>query len=222
MTLRWFGQSCFLLTTAAGEKVLMDPFRKFFRYALPPLQADIVTSSHSHPDHDNVAAGGSGALAVTTVDGAETAGLRIRGVSAWHDAKEGASRGANIIFIVEADGLRVCHCGDLGHELDEARLRAIGRVDVLLVPCGGMASAGPKLAARLVEQLDPAIVVPMHYRTAGLGVAGIIFAPVSEFVKACGLPVRREALLRAEAGARAPGKRGEIVILEWEDLHEGR
>jgi L-ascorbate metabolism protein UlaG (beta-lactamase superfamily) len=221
MTLRWFGQSCFLLIPSAGAKVLMDPFRKFFRYALPPLEADIVTSSHAHPDHDFTEAGGPGALVITGVEGADANGVAIRGVAAWHDAKQGASRGPNVIFTVEAEGLRVCHCGDLGHDLDEARLEAIGRVDILLVPCGGMASAGAALAARLVEQLKPAIVVPMHYRTAGLGLARFIFAPVDGFLKACGLPVRREVLLRVDAASLAAATKREIVILDWEaDRHD--
>ena len=172
MTLEWLGHSCFLMTTHAGTKALMDPYGKFLGYAMPSLEADVVTS------------------------------------------RQGARYGPSIVFVFEADGLRVCHCGDLGHELDEKRLKEIGGVDVLLVPCGGFASAGSALAARLVRQLGPAIAIPMHYRTRALGVWGLLFARVEDFVRDNGLPAYREGILQATSATLSGPRR--IVILDWE------
>ena len=214
MTLEWLGHSCFLMTTHAGTKALMDPYGKFFGYTTPTLAADLVTSSHDHLDHNKVAAAGPGALAVRTPGLVTVKDLRLRGVPAWHDGKHGARNGPNIIFIFEADGLRVCHCGDLGHELDAKQLKEIGGVDVLLVPCGGFASAGSALAARLVRQLGPAIAIPMHYRTRALGVWGLLFARVEDFVRDNGLPAYREGILQATSATLSGPRR--IVILDWE------
>jgi len=172
MTLEWLGHSCFLMTTSAGTKALMDPYGKFLGYAMPSLEADVVTS------------------------------------------RQGARYGPSIVFVFEADGLRVCHCGDLGHELDEKRLKEIGGVDIPLVPCGAFASAGSEPAARLGGRLGPAIAIPMHYRTRALGAWGLLFSRVDGFVRACGLPAYREGILQATSETLIGA--GRIVILDWE------
>ena len=214
MTLEWLGHSCFLMTTGAGTKALMDPYGKFFGYKMPTIEADVVTSSHDHLDHNKVAAAGPGALAIRTPGAASVKDLRLRGVSTWHDGRQGARYGPNIVFVFEADGLRVCHCGDLGHELDEKQLKEIGRVDILLAPCGAFASAGSEEAARLVSRLEPAIAIPMHYRTRALGAWGLLFSGVDGFVRACGLPAYREGILQATSATLSGARR--IVILDWE------
>lgn len=191
VTLTWFGQSCFLLETAEGTRVLLDPFNKGTGYELPAnLRADVVTISHEHPDHNNAALTTSPALVLRGLT-ADKKGWRkidkkvrdvaIRTVGVYHDDKQGSERGLDAVFIFEVAGLRIAHLGDLGHMLDDEQLSAIGSVDVLLVPVGGTFTIDAEKATRLVDQLRPRLViVPMHYRTAVSTATQL--APVDDFL----------------------------------------
>ncbi len=174
--LTWFGQSCFLLETAAGTKILMDPFQKTVGYPLPAgLRADLITISHEHPDHDNVKMVVNSPKVIHGVTADKKGWVRIdekfrdvavRTVGVYHDGKRGALRGLDTVFIFEVGGLRIAHLGDLGHLLDDDELEAIGSVDVLMVPVGGATTLDAYHATRVVDQLRPRLmVIPMHYRT---------------------------------------------------------
>jgi L-ascorbate metabolism protein UlaG (beta-lactamase superfamily) len=177
VTLTWFGQSCFLLETAAGTRVLIDPIAKGTGYELPAgLRADVVTVSHEHADHNNVAlvTGRARVLRGLTADKKgwtkieeKVRDVSIRTVGVYHDDKQGAERGLDTVFIFEVGGLRIAHLGDLGHVLDDAQQSAIGSVDVVLVPVGGAVTIDAERATRVIDQLRPRLVIiPMHYRTA--------------------------------------------------------
>jgi L-ascorbate metabolism protein UlaG (beta-lactamase superfamily) len=174
--LTWFGQSCFLLETAAGTRVVMDPFGKGTGYELPAgVRADLVTISHEHPDHNNVAfvTGKPRVIRGLTADRKGWArvdekfrDLTVRSVGVYHDDKHGAARGLDTVFVLEVGGLRIAHLGDLGHPFDEDQLAAIGSVDVLLIPVGGATTIDARQATRIVDQLRPRLlVIPMHYKT---------------------------------------------------------
>jgi L-ascorbate metabolism protein UlaG (beta-lactamase superfamily) len=177
--LTWYGQSCFLLETAAGTRVLMDPFGKATGYPLPAnLRADVVTVSHEHPDHNNIrmSTGAPHVLHGLTADKKGWARVEerfrdvsIRSVGVYHDDKRGTARGLDTVFIFEVGGLRIAHLGDLGHVLDDDQLEAIGSVDVLLVPVGGATTLDAYQATRVVDQLHPRLmIVPMHYKAEAL------------------------------------------------------
>jgi L-ascorbate metabolism protein UlaG (beta-lactamase superfamily) len=170
---RYYGHSMFSLT-ADGTTIVIDPFNDDIGHPRPQVAPDAVVVSHEHFDHNNVAlCGGSPKVIRGLADeGARHAALdvrvgpvRITGVPCYHDDQQGAARGKNTITIFEVEGLRVVHLGDLGHILDDAQVRAIGRVDVLLVPVGGHYTIGPAEAGRVIEQLAPRIAVPMHFKT---------------------------------------------------------
>ena len=191
VTLTWLGQSCFVLETAAGTRVLLDPFAKGTGYDLPAgLRADVVTVSHEHADHNNVGlvAGHGRVLRGLTADKKgwtkieeRVKDVSIRTVGVYHDDKHGADRGLNTVFIFEVAGLRIAHLGDLGHALDDKQLSAIGSVDVVLVPVGGFFTIDAEQASRVIDQLRPRLViVPMHYRTPVSAVTQL--APVDEFL----------------------------------------
>ncbi len=171
--LRWYGQSMFLLTTPAGSTVLLDPFSDI-GYTLPPLlDADIATITHEHPDHNNATLAGTNTqlLRGLTAHGwAEidaTAGdVRITTVQTYHDDTQGAARGRNAVFVFETAGLRIAHLGDLGHQLDDAQVAALGgAVDMLMIPVGGGFTIDAAGATEIVLALKPKIVFPMHYKT---------------------------------------------------------
>ena len=190
MLLKWFGQSCFLMTSQAGTRVLMDPFGKGLGYRVPQLQADIVTTSHNHFDHNNIAAVKGNFSHIDTRGTYTHKDIGINGTLTCHDKVQGANRGSNIVFTFSVDGLRVCHCGDLGHVLTPEQMSAIGRVDVLLVPVGGNFTINAAEAMEVRKQLNPAITIPMHFRTRSMGLLGLMFAPVDKFLARAGTPAR--------------------------------
>ena len=130
--LTWFGQSCFLLETAAGTRVLMDPIPKGIGYELPAgLRADLITVSHEHADHNNVAMAADKPRVIRGLTSDHKGWARvderykdvaIRTVGVYHDDKRGAERGLNTVFIFEVGGLRIAHLGDLGHALTDEQL----------------------------------------------------------------------------------------------------
>lgn len=189
VSVTWCGQACFVLESG-GFRVVIDPIPATMGY--PPLQvsADLVLVSHEHFDHNNVAAvsgkpvvlrglaAGGGGWA--TID-RQVGPVHVRSVPTYHDDTRGAQRGRNTVFVLEWNGLRLVHLGDLGHRLDEEAVQSIGRVDVLFVPVGGFYTIDAAGATAVVQQLGPAVVIPMHYRTPATG-DRLPIAPADAFV----------------------------------------
>lgn len=181
LTLEHHGQSFYILTTSKGKRIAFDPhfIEVYQRNDLARFKADIVCLSHNHNDHVQVGVfeepkkvkvirGLKGAALKAdwaTVD--ETIDdIRIRTVGVYHDDMEGFTRGKNSIFIIEVDGWRIAHLGDLGHQLTEKQLKRIGPVDVVMVPVGGIYTLNGAEAKKVVEQLKPKeYVFPMHHGT---------------------------------------------------------
>jgi len=168
MKVRWLGHACFLLSDAAGTRVMTDPYATGafgLAYAPPAEEADIVTVSHEHPDHNNVAAVKGSPEIVRGPGVHKVKGIEIKGVPTSHDQSSGAERGSNTVFCFTLDGVRVCHLGDLGHELSDKTLAEIGPVDVVFMPIGGNFTIDSATANRVVDQIQPKIAIPMHFRT---------------------------------------------------------
>jgi L-ascorbate metabolism protein UlaG (beta-lactamase superfamily) len=223
VTLTWYGQACFLIETATGTRIVVDPLSKGLGYDLPVgLRADAVTISHEHADHNNVALVGGRPKILrgltadkkgwTKIDD-KVKDVAIRSVGVYHDDKRGAERGLNAVFIFETAGLRIAHLGDLGHTLDDQQLSAIGSVDVVLVPVGGHFTIDAQQATRVLDQLHPRLViVPMHYRTAVSTVTQL--APVDEFLTSKANVRRLESnTLPITAIKARPAT--EIVVMGW-------
>ena len=139
MKIRYLGHSCFECTDGNGKVLITDPYTKV-GYELPKdLRADVVTVSHGHFDHNYVTAVQTEKI-VTDSTLCEIDGIQIWGVDSFHDEKQGALRGRNIIFLFKMDGLTVCHLGDVGESVSPSLIETIGKVDVLLLPVGGMRS----------------------------------------------------------------------------------
>ena len=161
MKLTWYGHACFLLETAEGSAVF-DPYApgSVPGLALPPLQADAVFCSHFHRDH--------GYAEAVRLSGSKP-GFRVETLACFHDDRQGALRGTNVIHVLEAEGKRVAHLGDLGHPLGEEQLKALGEIDLLLIPVGGFYTIGPKEADAVARAVGARLTVPMHYRGKGFG-----------------------------------------------------
>lgn len=181
MKIKWLGQACFVITSGTGTKIVTDPYNRGgdVQYGEIKETADIVTVSHDHFDHNNVAAvQGNPAVVRGT---ATVKGIDFQGIPAHHDEAGGSQRGNITMFCFEMDGIRVCHPGDLGHLLSDNQVAEIGRVDVLLIPVGGFYTIGAEAASQVCNQLKPKIIIPMHFKTEGWAKEGI--APVDEFLR---------------------------------------
>jgi L-ascorbate metabolism protein UlaG (beta-lactamase superfamily) len=149
-------------------RIVTDPFDASLGYKVPKLHADIVTVSHEHFDHNATGVVGANPLIMRDIGKRETKGVVIRGVSGFHDKDQGTQRGTNNMFVLEVDGIKVVHLGDLGHILTLVHLNAIGPVDILLIPVGGIFTIDAQEADEVVGQLKPKIVIPMHYKTPAI------------------------------------------------------
>lgn len=168
MKIKWLGHSCFKITGSNGTRILTDPFDDNVGYTVPSVEADIVTTSHNHYDH-NYTDCVRGQFEVLTRAGDHfLKNVPIVGVHTCHDDEYGAKRGDNIVFVYEMDNIRVCHLGDLGHLPTVDQLQQIGLVDVLLIPVGGIYTLDPELAMQVIDLLKPKVILPMHYKTSVL------------------------------------------------------
>jgi L-ascorbate metabolism protein UlaG (beta-lactamase superfamily) len=200
MKIKWFGQSCFMITSKNGTKVLTDPFHNMLGYKLPEIEANIVSTSHDHGDHNNIKAVKGEFTHINKSGGFLIDGIEIKGVQTFHDKVSGAKRGKNIIYNFKVDGINVCHCGDLGHTLDSNLVEEIGNVDILILPVGGRATIDAIDAVNVMKQLNPKVVIPMHYRTKAIGIFGFLFAKVDTFISASGLKVKEQDVLELNQG----------------------
>lgn len=163
MRIIWYGHSCFKISEG-GYSVVLDPYKPNMIPGLGKLDltANEVLCSHEHGDHNN-------RDAVTLARAEGPSPFSIRRIPSFHDAEHGARRGANVITLLTAGGLRAVHCGDLGCPLTPEQVGLLRGADVLMVPVGGFYTIGADEAKRICDQLDPRVVIPMHYRGPGFG-----------------------------------------------------
>lgn len=166
MKLKWYGHSCFSMAFDGGATVVTDPFDESVGYPLCRAHADIALSSHDHFDHNHTQSLGGSPTVIRDGAPRDLLGLRIYGVDSFHDDDGGRKRGNNVMFVVEGEGLRIAHLGDLGHFPDKAQISALGKPDILLVPIGGTYTISTEEAVRLIDALKPRTAVAMHFKTA--------------------------------------------------------
>ena len=167
MEITWLGHSCFKIKGSQAT-VITDPYSPDLGYSLGKPAAQIVTVSHQHPGHSYVQGVGDQPKVISGPGEYEISGSLIIGMATFHDGEGGKKRGKNTVYLIEVDDLAVCHLGDLGHVLSTQQVEEIGNVDVLLVPVGGVSTIGATTAAAIVRQLEPKVVIPMHYKTPAL------------------------------------------------------
>jgi L-ascorbate metabolism protein UlaG (beta-lactamase superfamily) len=164
MDITWLGHSCFRLK-GSHATVITDPYSPGLGYSLGKPTARIVTVSHEHPGHSYIEGVGGQPRVVSRPGEYEISDVLIIGIATFHDGEGGKKRGKNTVFLMEIDEIAVCHLGDLGHVLTSEQIEDIGNVDVLMLPVGGVSTINAPMAAEVVRQLEPKIVIPMHYKT---------------------------------------------------------
>src|SRR5688500_18322968 len=165
MEITWYGRACFRLK-GKDATVITDPCPPSTGFVAGKHDVDLLTISHDHPDHSYTRSISAG-LTLTRPGEYEFSELLVTGIRTYHDGEAGTSRGENMVFAVDIDGVHICHLGDLGHLLTDEQLTELGPVDVLLVPVGGETTLTPTEAAEVVAQIGPKIVIPMHYGVDG-------------------------------------------------------
>jgi L-ascorbate metabolism protein UlaG (beta-lactamase superfamily) len=188
MDITYLGHSSFKIKTK-NATLVTDPYAATVGFKFPKTEADIVTVSHDHDDH-NQSSLVEGVKKVIDGPGEyEVMGVSILGFSSYHDNEKGEGRGKNTIYVIEADGIRIAHLGDLGHSLSTELVDDIAAIDILMLPVGGDYTIGAKEASEVVSKIDPYFVIPMHYQAAGLNPATFSkLEGVEAFIKETALP----------------------------------
>lgn len=213
MYLSYLGHSCFKLQDKIGPDGVMlvtDPFEaEVVGIKMPSFEADIVTVSHDHKDHNNIKAIRKNPFIIRTAGEYEVSGVFIEGIDSWHDNKEGAERGSNIIYRIEVDDISITHLGDLATTLDTKQLEKLEGTDILLVPVGGTFTLDAKKAVEVINQIEPRIIIPMHYQMDG---GKIKLDSLDKFIKEIGLKPTAEEKLKITK-KELPVEDMELVIL---------
>lgn len=214
MIITWQGQSCFKIqdkTTSDGLTLVSDPFDKKIGLKPPSFEADIVTISHDHHDHNNVGALRGTPYVISSAGEYDIKGVMVEGVLSYHDSEKGAKRGSNIIYRIEMDDITLCHLGDLGHTLDGKQLERLEGIDILFIPVGGIYTIDAKQAVEVISQIEPRIVIPMHYKIPGLAEN---LDGLDKFIKELGLSPTNEEKLKISK-RDLPQEDMELVVLSY-------
>ena len=168
MNITWYGHSCFKLQSK-DIVLITDPFDKKIGLRPPHGAANIVTVSHDHYDHNNFKIIKGDPFVVDSAGEYEINKIIIRGIDSYHDNKEGKERGSNVIYVIEMEDMKICHLGDFGQEgFLNSQLEKIGQIDILFIPVGGTFTIDWKLANTIISQIEPRIIIPMHYKLPGM------------------------------------------------------
>lgn len=184
----WSGQSCFQISVSNSKdhsaQVVIDPFDEKTGLKVPNLSADVLLITHDHIDHNNKKSVKGAPFLIESPGEYEVKGVFIKGIPSFHDAEQGKERGKNTIYTIEAEDLKFCHLGDLGqNQLTDEQVEEIGHVDILMIPVGGQYTISSQEAVKIVSQIEPRVVVPMHYSIPHLKIK---LDGVDKFLKAMG------------------------------------
>jgi len=207
MEITWYGRACFRLKGREAT-VITDPCPPATGFVAGKHEVDLLTLSHAHADHAYTRSITAG-MTLTRPGEYEYHDLLVTGVKTWHDGSEGSERGENVVFAVEVDGVHICHLGDLGHLLTDEQLSELGPIDVLLVPAGGNFTISPAEAAAVVAQIEPKIVIPMHF--AAEGASADLLGPETFLHELATEPIRQP---KALVTATSLPDETQVVLLE--------
>ena len=210
MDVTWLGHGCFRLRGRSAA-VVTDPYPPAIGLRLSRMDAEVVTVSHEHDNHNFTSVVRDGAYEIRGPGEYEVAGVSVVGVPTYHDAERGAKHGRNTVYLIEIDDVRVVHLGDLGHKLDDAEAEAVASPDVLLVGVGGRSTMNGAQAAEVVRQLEPRYVVPMHYSIPGLKLQ---LDPIDRFLKEMGVTASEAQPKLAVQKSSVTEYETKVVVLE--------
>lgn len=184
MKVKCLGHSAFAITVSNGKVILTDPYESgsyggALNYPKITIQADVVTVSHQHADHNDIKTLSGKPPVISKEGDYDIQGIKIKGIPTYHDSNQGKERGKNTVFVYEVDNLRLAHSGDLGHIPTQEQYDKIGKIDILMVPVGGNFTIDAKQADEIARALGARVIIPMHYKTERVDFP---IAPVDEFL----------------------------------------
>lgn len=216
MEIQWQGHACFKISIQKEKKealkVITDPFSPEIGLKMPTVQADVLLISHDHSDHNYSQRVKGNPFLIKEPGEYEIKDVFFQAILSFHDHCQGKERGENLIFTIEAQNLRLCHLGDFGQKsLSEEQLEKIGEVDILFIPVGGIYTINGREAKEIVAQLEPKIVIPMHYFLPKLKIK---LEKVEDFLKAMGQE-KKEPIKKLKIEKKnLPQQETEIVLLK--------
>lgn len=212
MKINYLGHSCFKVK-CKDLTILIDPYDESIGLKVPKIKADIVLTTHNHRDHNNCKIAGKDALIIDGPGEYESKGVFIYGKEAFHDNQEGVERGVITMYLIEEEKIRIAHLGDLGQKkLTKEQLEFLDNVDVLLIPVGGQYTINAGEASDIINEIEPRIVIPMHYNLPGLKL-GKKLDDVDIFVKEIGLTPEKTDELKISENT-LPNSELKLVILK--------
>lgn len=216
MQVIWKGQSFFQILIQRGKesvvKIAIDPYDEQIGLKPPTLEADILLISHSHYNHNNIKAVSGNPFIIEGPGEYEIKGIFIQGISSFHDNVQGKERGENTIYTLESEGIKICHLGDLGQkELTDEQLEKIGAIDILMIPVGGIYTISAKEAAKIISQVEPKIVIPMHYHIPKLKIK---LEGLDKFLKMMGVKAPEVSKKLSVSQRNLPTDGMKIIILK--------
>jgi len=214
MIISYLGHACFKIQDKLGPDgvtLVTDPFNKKLGLKVPNFEADVVTITHDHEDHNNAEALRGNPFIINTAGEYEFRGAMVQGIEAFHDNNHGTEQGANIIYRIELDNIAIAHLGDLGQSsLTDEQLAELGVIDILLIPVGGKYTIDAKRAVEIISQIEPRIVIPMHYK---LPETKTEIDGVEKFIKEIGVEPKHEEKLKLSK-KDLPQEGMDLVILD--------
>ncbi len=217
MKIVWAGQACFQIISSNSKNhsanIVIDPFDKTTGLRVPSFHADILLVTHDHYDHNNVKAIKGEPFLIKGPGEYEIKGVFIEGITSFHDDVQGKERGKNTIYTIEVEGMKLCHLGDLGQkQLTGPQLEKIGSsIDILMIPIGGTYTISPQEAQKIISQIEPRIVIPMHYQLPKLKLK---LESLKNFLKVMGQSSIEPQAKFSIKTSNLPKDGMEIVILE--------
>lgn len=211
----WYQQACFKIK-GRSSSVVIDPYNAEFTGLKPlKIEGNIVCITHDHQDHSEAAivkGVDDGRPFVINGPGEyEISGVNIVGIGSFHDDKQGAERGKNTIYLVNIDEVNIVHLGDLGQKkLTQEQIESLSICDVLMIPVGGVYTIEAKDAPDIIAQIEPKIIIPMHYKTANLK---FNLAPVDDFLRVMGKE-KVDVLQKLSISRERLPEEPEVVVLE--------
>lgn len=174
MLLTFHGHACVSLVSDDGRVVVLDPylsgaFGGRISHAPVRMCADVVCVSHYHVDHSHVTADlgpGDGTLPEVLDSTGSAAGIDFKVRTTYHDREQGTRMGMTGMFAFALDHIRIAHLGDIGCDLTPEDTDALGPVDLLLWPVGGIFTLGPEDAPAVLDALQPRLAIPLHFENA--------------------------------------------------------
>ena len=200
MQIQWLGQSHFKIQTKNnGDDIIIaiDPYDKDYGLKVSRFQADILLISHNHNDHNNVQSIMGEPFIIDCPGEYETKGVFIYGIPTWHDDQGGKDRGAITMYKITTENIDIAFLSDLGHKLDDKQLDKLGNVDILMIPVGGTFTIDAKTANDIIGDIEPRIIIPMHYNLPGLKFkSGKKLDGIDKFLKISSLPIEKSDKLK--------------------------